>query len=227
MNCSFCGKENNEGIKFCEKCKSYLSPNIERGKDRKYRWIYELNLYKNFTVLYTVWLVLGISFGLVLIVAFIASKSVKVLIIFALLFVAIVIISIIAYLLYAAFHGGKYVILFEMGPKEVVHIVAPKDFSKDKKLATGMGVVGALTGNLSLIGQSLYQSNAKSMTSVYKSVSKVKSVRRRNVIYVSETLNKNQIYVPSEDFDFVDEFIRSHVEEAKNQSKNKAKQNNK
>ena len=78
-----------------------------------------------------------------------------------------------------------------------------------------MTFVGAVKGDIGMIGQSMYLRNADSRTSVYKDVTKVKSARSRNVIYVDSGLFKNQVYAAAEDFDFVENFLRSRCEKAK------------
>lgn len=81
MYCKSCGSEIPDDAKFCPECgmavESGFDDSSERlsGKkvteniylcpDGKYRWYYEFPMMKNPTLLFTIWKVLGISFGIV------------------------------------------------------------------------------------------------------------------------------------------------------------------
>jgi hypothetical protein len=48
-------------------------------------------------------------------------------------------------------------------------------------------------------------------------VKRIKARRRQNLIKVNQLLNKNRIFVPDEDFDFVYDFLCQHCTKAKKQ----------
>ena len=74
-----------------------------------------------------------------------------------------------------------------------------------------------LSSNIPLgTGIALMVGTKQSKYSSWDRVTKVKSVRRRNTIYVDQfVLDKNQVYADDEDFDFVENFIKSHCMKAK------------
>ena len=57
------------------------------------------------------------------------------------------------------------------------------------------------------------------MYSEFDKVRKVKSYPRRGLIKVNERFSHNQVYVFSEDFDFVNDYIISHCKNLKEKNK--------
>ena len=127
----------------------------------------------------------------------------------------VILLSALSYLIYAAILGGKYIVYFEMDENRVVHAQLPRQFNKMKRLAGVAIIAGFLTQNLTLMGNSFLASTHSSTISNWKAVKSVKSVRGRHVIYVNETLFKNQVYAEDEDFNFVENYIRQHCQNAK------------
>ncbi len=201
----------------------YVTQNIVLCADGKYRWIYELSLWKNPTILITTAKVLALSVGIVFLLLIIfdivdgasAESILGTLKIFFIMMLIMAVLLAISYPIYCLLFGGKYIVVFEMDEKEIVHTHAPRQFQKMQAMTWLMTFVGAVKGDIGMIGQSMYLRNADSRTSEYKNVTKVKSVRSRNVIYVDSGLFKNQVYVAAEDFDFVENFLRSRCEKAK------------
>lgn len=105
----------------------------------------------------------------------------------------------------AAIYKGKYIVLFEMGEKEISHIQVPEQFKKAQKLGKITAMAGA--GTLATTKQA--------SISEYSKVRKVKPSRWLHVIKVNELIERNQIYVPDEDFDFVYDYIKSRCPKAK------------
>ena len=174
---------------------NHVSKNITFDSDGVYRWAYELNLYKNPTILFLIWKIFGgilLALWLFMVVLEVIDDNLSLdnlfeltvgLLLFSLGFGLI---CLLGYLLYALIMGGKYCVLFEMD---------------DNAMAGRPGVVG--TGML-----------AGARTSMYTSFADVRSVEScpgRNLIKVNELLNKNQVYAEDEDFDFVLNFIRAHT----------------
>ena len=189
--------------------------------DGVYRWIYELNMYRNPVILYTVLKIFGICVGIVVLfvnLLFLLDSNVsfgdvlfqsetKYAAIAFLIFFAVVIVS---YYIVAKMHGGKYIVLFEMDDKEIVHQQMDSQFQKMQAINWLTFMAGAVSGNYSMMGLSINNSVRSSMTSEYVNVRKVIPKKRLNTIKVNELLEHNQIYVCDEDFDFVLDYLKSH-----------------
>lgn len=130
---------------------------------------------------------------------------------FGLVLLITMVVCVLGYLLYAAFVGGKYCILFEMDEKGVLHTQLPPQFKKAQAISTVLILAGAATGNVGRIGQGLTMRGKQKSYSTWESVKSVNINKKLNIIKVNETLNKNQVYASDEDFDFVANFILEHV----------------
>ena len=123
--------------------------------------------------------------------------------------------TVLGMLLTAAFFKGKYVVLFEMDEKGMAHIVTPEQMKKAQKLGKITTVAGAARGSFTTAGAGMLAASKQASISEFSNVRKVKPHRRLHVIKVNEFIEKNQIYVPDEDFDFVYDFIKSRCPKAK------------
>ncbi|MBO4384214.1 MAG: zinc ribbon domain-containing protein [Clostridia bacterium] len=245
--CRNCGNLIEDGEAFCANCGTRIEPpkperaaapagaegeitgkrvteNVYLCADGKYRWYYELPMMKNPTILFTVWKVLGISFGIVfLFVAFIdACDSVDfaeslwaTAKIFLILVGIFFVISLIAYFIVAATYGFKYIVLFEMDDEQIVHIQCAKQFKKAQAIGWITMIAGALTGKPAMVGLGLQGAVKNSSTSDYGTIKKLRFKKRRDVIYISHGLSKNQIYAYPADYDFVADYIKSRCKNAK------------
>lgn len=198
---------------------------IRRGDDGVYRWIYEFHMMKNPTILFTVWKVLGLAaaivalFGLVITlpdmirygIGFDPSQWKIPVILIAVFFV----ISLLAYVIVAASFGWKYIVLFEMSEKELVHTQMPKQFKKAQALGLLAALSGVKAGNVSLAGQGLAAAGRNRSISEFAHVRTVRLKKRRNTIFVNQRLFHNQVYVRAEDFDFIAEYIIRYCPQAK------------
>lgn len=66
-----------------------------------------------------------------------------------------------------------------------------------------------------MIGIGINSAVRNSMTSEFKNVKEVRSLKRQHVIKVNQLLNHNQVYAKEADFDFVLEYITKHCVNAK------------
>ena len=201
----------------------YEGAEVRLCKDGKYRWKYEMNMLTNpmifLTVLKVFW---GVVIGLFLVFGFFLyvihgdweglwGMAKAMLIVLAIFFG----LTILGVLLVAAKYGGKYIVLFEMDEKGIVHMQEPKQFKKAQKLGAVTAMAGAAGGSLSTAGAGMLAASRNSSTSEFSKVRKVKPRRWLHVIKVNQLLNHNQIYVSKEDFDFVYDFIKSHCPKVK------------
>ena len=107
----------------------YNSKNISMCPDGKYRWVYELDMYKSSAIIKELWRVLLITGALVLIILFginimdgdlmetlqfVAQAA-------AILFGIFLVLSIVGYLIFAYIIGGKYCVVFEMDEGGINH----------------------------------------------------------------------------------------------------------
>jgi hypothetical protein len=113
------------------------SPNIRVGEDGKLRWVYEFSLYKNPTILFLIWKIffyifLGM-FGLMLLVQMgdgLLEAFTGIAPVFLYMNIGMLVLSTIAYYIYAMLMGGKYCVIFEMTKKDLNHIQMQKQFEK-------------------------------------------------------------------------------------------------
>ena len=202
---------------------TYEGAEVRLCKDGKYRWKYEVNMYTNPAILITVFKVffftivgLYVVFGFFLYVIhgdwqglWWMTKG---------LFIALggfAVLCVLGYLVVAWMYGGKYVALFEMDEDQVKHTQLPAQFKKAQKVAFLTVLVGLFAKRPTTAGAGALAASRQSSTSEFANVKSVKHRRRMHLIKVNQLLNRNQVYVPDEDFDFVYDFIKSHCPKVK------------
>ena len=202
---------------------AYEGKEVRLCKDGKYRWRYDMNMLTNPTIFLTVLKVFGgvviglfIVFGFFLYVihgdwAGLWGMAKAMLIVMAVFFG----LTILGVLLVAAKYGGKYIVLFEMDEKGIVHMQEPKQFKKAQKMGAVTAMAGAAVGSFTTAGAGMLAASKNASVSEFARVRKVKPRRWLHVIKVNQRLNRNQVYVRKEDFDFVYDFIKSHCPNAK------------
>lgn len=201
--------------------KSYQGKEVRLCSDGKYRWVYEMNMLKNPTIFFTVLKVMMISIGIVWLFGLIIGLGdmkleyflfwTKLSSIMLGIFVVLTIIGV----LITAVILGKYVVLFEMDEKEVTHIQMPRQVKKAEVIGLITALVGAMAKSPTTIGAGVLATAKTKSTSEFVNVRRVKARRRFNLIKVNQLFDKNQVYVPDEDFDFVYNFIKSRCINAK------------
>ena len=203
--------------------KNYRGKDVLLCNDGKYRWVYEMNMLTNPTIFLTVfkiffWIILAgwLVFGLFLylihgdVAGFLAmGKAMLVALGVMAVLTALGVLGV------AALYGGKYVVLFEMDETEVKHIQMPRQVRKAEVVGLITALVGLAAKRPTTAGAGLLSAGKSSTTSVFEHVRRVVPRRALHLIKVNQPLNKNQIYVPDEDFDFVYEFIKSRCKNAK------------
>lgn len=193
-----------------------------KGGDGVFRWTYEMNMWKNPTILITVGKVILLSAQFpALLIFFLSledgfSDAARIMvniegIILAIFFALLLI----AYPVIALMNGGKYCVVFEMDEKGIKHIQMDKQFKKAQVLSMLTFFTGVLTRNPTGAATGLLAATKNSMYSRFSKVRSVKIREKRNVIYLNEFLNHNQVYCSKEDFDFVKDYILSHTTQSK------------
>ena len=184
-------------------------------EDGKYRWTYEMSLFKNPTIFLLVWKIfffifLGV-FAVVNISDFIkwgAEKALQNLPVLGYLFLGITAVVGLGYLIYAAIMGGKYIVEFEMDEKGVNHKQIASQARKAKKLGRATMIAGAASGRIGIVGAGMNAQRTE-MYSDFSKVRKIKAYPRRDLIKVNELFGHNQVYAAKEDFEFVKNYIAS------------------
>lgn len=201
--------------------KAYQGKEVRLCSDGKYRWVYEMNLLKNPTIFFTVLKVMMISVGIVWLFGLVIGLGNMSLDYFlfwtklsGIMLGIFVVLTIVGVLITAAVLG-KYVVLFEMDEKEVVHIQMPRQVKKAEVIGFITVLVGAMAKNPTTMGAGLLAASKSRSSSEFANVRRVKAYRKRNLIKVNQLFNKNQVYVADEDFDFVYNYIKSRCINAK------------
>ena len=185
--------------------------------DGKYRWAYEVNLFKNASTFYDVVKVIGLTLGLVygmmLIMGIFVADDWSVVWTMTLAFFCIALglclLCLIIYWIWVAANGGRYAALFEMDEHGITHSQMQKHV-RQQQIVSSIGVaVGLATGKPGVIGNSLLAASVNMWKTDFKDVRRVIPKRRRRLIKVNELLTKNRVFVENdEDYKFVLDFIR-------------------
>ena len=232
MFCSECGCQMPDFARFCPRCgravrlnqpqfnaETKVTPNIILGSDGKFRWIYEMSLFKNPTIFVMIWkifffVVLGI-FAFILLIDLIngdldGEAALNLLKIFGYFVLGMTALVGISFLIYAAIMRGKYIVLFTMDEYGINHEQIPTQAKKAQGIADAAKLIGMLTGSHTAVTGGL----AASGTSMYTAFSNTRKVRfspRRDLIRIRQMLFRNQIYAKREDFGFVQSYILARV----------------
>ncbi len=241
MFCSNCGARLDDNARFCTECGTKtkvsavntgtaepaaaappiqgqrVTENIYLCADGVYRWVYEYRMMSNPTILFTIFKVLGIGFGAVylfnvilqLIEGDLEENIGQFSLVFGILFAVFLVIGFISYVIVAAQNGWKYAVMFEMDDNGVTHQQMETGVKKAAVIQEITMLAGVLTGNMTTTGSALLIRT--SMHSEFAKVRNIKVLRGRHTIKVNELLGKNQVYAEPADFDFVLNFIRSHI----------------
>ncbi len=240
MICPQCGQKSPEDSRFCEHCGApfgeklptmqvihqppdrQVSPGVIMGGDGVLRWVYEMNMWKNPTLVITIWKVLLLAalvpalliFLLTLedgigsaFVAFVTTMGIVAFIVTGLM--------LLAYPLVAIINGGIYCVMFEMDDTCVKHIQMQQQFKKSQVLALIVSLAGVMTGNIQATAAGMLAGSKQSSVSHFEKVKTITVNEKRNVIYVNEQLEHNQVYADSADFAFVRDSIISRCKKAK------------
>lgn len=196
-----------------------VTENIVLGTDGKYHWYYEFKLMKNPTIILLLfkiffWIFIGM-FVFANLIELGHNYSFKMFLdlgkVFILMYLGFCVLTCIGYLIYAMMQGWKYCVMFEMDEDGVTHTQMPAQFKKAQAAAAILVFLGAAAGKPGAMGTGILAGTKNCMVSTWSSVRSVEIFRKRQVIKVNERLNKNQVYALPEDFEFVENFIKSHV----------------
>lgn len=184
--------------------------------DGRYRWTYEVNLYRNPMFFFLVWkifffIILGI-FAVMSTVDIIEQglrNALGNLPLFAYMVLGMTVLSGLGYLIYALIMGGRYSVEFEMDEKGIIHRQIPSQAEKARKIGNAAILAGAVSGRAGTMASGLSAQRTEMYTE-FSGVKKVTQNKRLHVIKIKEGLEHNQVYTADEDFEFVLDYIISH-----------------
>ena len=202
---------------------------VQLYPDGKYRWVYEVNMLTNYSILFDVWKVLGISMGIIVLLFVVIVLLFVVIAIFdcdwdslagmapvlGVVALVMLVLGLIGYFIYAAISGWKYAVLFIMDEKEVVHQQMPNTVKKGQLIGALTILAGLASGRPGTVGTGILAQSRMLMISTLADVERLIPCRRMNLIKVNQRFAKNRIYVNDEDFDFVYNFLLTNCKNLK------------
>lgn len=246
MYCENCGAPLNDGTKFCTHCgapqkagqthamsqpqpaarptpsnASEPTARIQLCPDGKYRWSYEVNLWRNPSILFDLLKVFGvIMLGMWLLVAIIVPlfdghlrwhRVMDTSATFIWVLIAVLVLCLIGYVISGIVSGGRYAAYFVMDEETITHQQMAKGVKRTQVIAAINMMADDDNGSAAL----LVAAQSPFITP-YKRVRKIKTRRRRHLIKVDELLTKNRIYVEDpDDYEFVLNFIKERCTKLK------------
>ena len=201
----------------------YKSKNITMCPDGKYRWVYELDMYKSSAIIKELWRVFLITGVIVLVILFginIMDNDLMETLQFvgqaaAALVGILLILSILGYLVFAFIIGGKYCVVFEMDERGINHKQHQKHVKKSELIGAITILAGMAGGNLSTVGTGVLAAARTSMYTGFDEVKELEILPKERLIRLNETLSRNQVYAEDEDFAFVAGYIQARCRNAK------------
>jgi hypothetical protein len=195
---------------------------IKLCPDGKYRWVYEMNMLKNPTLLLTLYKFFGIVvlilMVILLLIGLFSDDFLDALIIAGKisLFMAgfFAVLMPVGYLLVAAIYKGKYIVVFEMDEHGIEHRQLEAQVKRIQAMEWLTALAGLARGSLSTMGAGILGATKTASYSSFESVFTVKPHRWRHMIEVNQPTSFNEVYV-DEDFDFVLDYIRKHCPKVK------------
>ena len=243
MYCENCGTQLKDGAKFCPNCGApqavgqpqatsqpqmasqprpeELTARIQLCPDGKYRWSYEVNLWRNPSIFLDLMKVFGvIMLGMWLLVAIIVPlfdghlrwhRVVDTSGTFIGVLIAVLVLFLIGYVISGFVSGGRYAAYFVMDEETVTHQQMDKGVKRTQLIAAINMMADDDMGSAALLAAA-----HSPFITPYRRVRKIKTHRRRHLIKVDELLTKNRIYVEDpEDYEFVLRYISERCPKAK------------
>lgn len=201
----------------------YQSDNITMCNDGKYRWVYELNMYKSTAIIKEVWRAMAIAAVIVLGFLFVINimdndlmETLQFVGQAACILIGILLVlSVVGYLIFSYMIGGKYCVVFEMDENGINHRQHEKHVKKVQLLGAITAMTGAAGGSLGTAGTGVLAATRTSMYTGFDDVKELEILPKEHLIRLNETLNRNQVYAENEDFAFVADYIKARCRNAK------------
>lgn len=191
---------------------------VRKYDDGIYRWIYELDLKRNLSVLYTTLKVICFSILIPLVILLLIflfegnflNALREILLIYILIGTVVLLIGFISYCAVGIYYKWVFTFYYEMDDEGITFKRIGSDKEKTETIGKLSAMIGAATGNLGLMGSglSVIDQNAHSK---FSKVYSIKAIPERDLIKVNSLFLFNEVYVNKEDYDLVLEFIESHT----------------
>lgn len=196
---------------------------LYRNDEDVYHWVYNLPMFKNFSILFTVLKAMGIgmliTFAIILLILVkdgTPAADVRNLAgILALVWVIVQAVSFVCYLLVAALYGGTYVAMYVMDDKRIAQYQPADQADRERMIGTFSAAAGALGGNRGLMAGGLSIGGNLVVETPFKEIRSLKILPALNEIRVHSFLTWYTVYVNPEDFEYVAEFMESRSVNAK------------
>ncbi len=185
----------------------------------KYRWTYEMSLFKNPTVFLATAKAMGITVAITIFIIGLISLFAdgfsadsfrfvgELVLILGGIFAVLLVLG---YLLYAAIMGGYYVVDFTMDEKTVVLSQSAKQAKKAENIGTAAMIMGAITHNRGAVSAGYNSAIRSATTTEFSHVKKVVVDKKHSVIKL-HTVGWDHVYADGADFDFAADWIRRHI----------------
>jgi hypothetical protein len=172
-------------------------------------------MWKNPTLLVTIWKVMMLAgaFPVLLVTTLTAfedglSEALQVFVLMVLIIGGIcTTLVLLAYPIVALAYGGTYQVVFEMDEEGVNHIQVDSQHDRAQVLAWITAMAGYAAGSAQAAGAGLLAASKKSSYSDFKKVKKIVLKPSRNVIYLDQALEHNQVYAEPDSFQQVADHI--------------------
>ena len=191
--------------------------------DGLYRWVGEINLYKNPTILFVIWKIFfWVALGVMVFVGLLSVGDsdffwdgfLNHLKFSGIMIGGFLVLALLGYLIYAMIMKGRYTVIFAMDKNGFTHRQVPAQAEKAQTISMLTTLAGLLAKNPTTIGVGLNASRTE-MSTDFSRVKSIQGFPRRGLIKVNEGLEKNQIYVLPEDYNFVWNFVKENCPQAK------------
>lgn len=200
-----------------------VSPGVTLGQDGVMRWVYQVNMWKNPTLVITTWKLLMLAALvpalLVGVLAFADGDGASVALgrfvqVGGLVAAIVTALMLLAYPLVSIINGGRYCVIFEMDGAGLRHIHMQRQFRRSQVLAMVTVLAGALSASAPATGAGLLAGARRSLYTRFSDVRAVVAIERRHVIHLVAKLARNQVYAEPADYGFVLNHIDAHCKPA-------------
>ena len=186
--------------------------------DGTYRWICEVNMYKDTFIIGTllkvavgvvvgIWFVLGIADGFENFL-----QNLTVMLIFLGSAVALVLLS---YLIIALVRGGKYKALYEMDEKGIDFTQLPREVRNPQAVANARTVADLVGGKLGSLTKSVLADQTNSIETSFEKVRSIRPCPKKHLIRLNAPMSNNRIYTREDDYQFILDYILLHCPQAR------------
>ncbi len=191
---------------------------ITLGKDGIYRWSYDMDMWHNHYMFFKMLKLIGIITALCIYPIMIFAMSsdgalLKAILIATLIVLAALAVTALIYAICALVMHGSYRLYFEMDESAIALVRTPRTKAAIDALAAitfASGIAAGQPGKALASGMMIGGTNQGIGITPFSSILKVNPKPQYDVIDIWQWFGGNQIYMCSEDYEFVKNFILEH-----------------